>query len=76
MTNRRAIKEGSKAINRDLVNNLTCRLLHYIYIISNTFVTHENFPEVNKTISPTNNFSTYKPDHHKILVPIDPVAKA
>ena len=34
-----AIKECSKAINRDLVNNWACRLSHYIEIIPNTFVT-------------------------------------
>ena len=66
----------SKVINRDWVNNLTCRLSHYIYIISVTFVTHDNFSELIRKISPTKIFfSIYRPSKHRILVPIGPVAK-
>ena len=36
----RAIKECSKGINHDWVKNLACRMLHYILIIPNTFVTN------------------------------------
>ena len=53
---RRAIKEGSKVINRDWVKHLACRLSHYIYVISNTFVTNDNFSELIRKISPTYNF--------------------
>ena len=45
-----AIKEGSKVINRDWVKH---RLSHYIYVISNTFVTYDNFSELIRKISPT-----------------------
>ena len=46
-------KEGSEVINRNWVNNLTCRRWHYIYIISNTFVTYDNFNELIRKINPT-----------------------
>ena len=43
---------GSKVINRDWVNNSTCRVSHYIYIISNTFVTHDDFSELIRVTQP------------------------
>ena len=52
-THRHAIKEGSKVINRDWVKHLACRLSHYIYVISNTFVTNDNFSELIRKFSPT-----------------------
>ena len=55
-THRRAIKEGSKVINRDWVKHLACRLSHYIYVISNTFVTNDNFSKLIRKINPTYNF--------------------
>ena len=36
--------------------HLTCRLSHYIYIISNTFVTYGNFSKLIRKLSPTNSF--------------------
>ena len=53
---RRAIKEGSKVINRDWAKHKACRLSHYIYVISNTFVTNDNFSELIRKINPTYNF--------------------
>ena len=44
MTHRRAIKEEIIAINRDLVNNQTCRLSRDIEVISNfSYITFDNF---------------------------------
>ena len=45
-TNWRATEEGSKVINCDWVNYLTVSLSHYVYIISNTFVTYEHFSKL------------------------------
>ena len=42
-----------KFINRDWVKHYACRLSHYIYIISNTFVTYDNFSELIRKINPT-----------------------
>ena len=49
---RRAIKEGSKVINRDWFNHYACYLSHYIYVICNTFVTYEFLSELIRKISP------------------------
>ena len=56
---RRATKEGSKATNRDWAKHQACRLSHYIYVISNTFVTNDNFTELITKINPTYNFSEF-----------------
>ena len=53
----------------------TSRLSHYIYIISHTFVTYDNFSELIRKISPTYNFSVDKTGRHKILMPKGPIAK-
>ena len=52
-THRRAIKEGSKVTDSDWVKHLACRLSHYIYVMSNMFVTHDNISELIRKISPT-----------------------
>ena len=49
----RGIKEGSKVINRDWVKHQACRLSHYIYVISNTFVTYVIFSKLIRKINPT-----------------------
>ena len=43
MSNLHAIEEGSKVINCDWVNHLTCRLTNYIYMKPNTFVAYDIF---------------------------------
>ena len=48
---------------------------HYIYVISNTFVTNDNFSELIRKISPIYNFFEFILSHHKIPVPIGLDAK-
>ena len=60
-----------------ITKHADCRITLLLYpIISNTFVTHDYFSELIGKVSPTNIFfSIYRPSHHKIPVPIGPVAK-
>ena len=57
---------------------LNMQTVALIHIISSAFVTYYKFSELIRKISPTYNifFSIYRPSHHKILVPIGPVAKS
>ena len=41
-----------KVINHDWVNNKTCRLSHFIHIISNLYVKYDNFSDLIRKISP------------------------
>ena len=50
---------------------------HYIYVVSNTFITYNNFSELNRKISLTLIFFLiYILSRHKIPVPIGLDAKA
>ena len=40
-TRRRAIKEGSKVVNRDWVNYQACSLSHNIYIVVGSFIMND-----------------------------------
>ena len=56
-TGRCAIKQGSKVVNRDWVNNQACSLLHNIHVVSGSFITNDYFPKLIRKILSTNNFS-------------------
>ena len=43
---RRAIKEGSKVINRDWVNNHACSLSYNIYVVPNLFISKKDFTKL------------------------------
>ena len=52
-TYRRAIKEVSKAVNLDWINNQACRLSQNIYLITNLFITNNYlFEMIRKIILP------------------------
>ena len=56
-TYRRAIKEVSKAVNFDWINNQTCRMSQNIYIITNLLLTNNYLSEMIGKIIFTNYFS-------------------
>ena len=56
---RRAIKEVSKALNLDWINNQACRLSHNIYVITNLFITNNYLFEMIRKIIFTNYFSEF-----------------
>ena len=56
---RGAIKEVSKAINLDWINNQACRLSQNIYVITNLFITNNYLFEMIRTIIFTNYFSEF-----------------
>ena len=64
MTNRHAIKKGSKVTNRDTINtkitkHADCRITFYVLSNTCTFVMYYNFSELIRKISPTYNFSQF-----------------
>ena len=51
---RHAIKEGSKVVNRDWVNNQVCSLSHNIHVVSGSFITNDYVPKFIRKILSTN----------------------
>ena len=58
-TYRHAIKEVSKAVNLDWINNQTCSLSQNIYVITNLFITNNYVFEMKRKIIFTNYFSEF-----------------
>ena len=56
MTLRRAIKEETVDLNRDLVYNQTCRLSHGIHVISILVITFDYLFELITKIRVSNNY--------------------
>ena len=53
LTDGRAIKEVSKAVNLDWINNQACRLSQNIYVITSLFITNNYlFEMIRKIIVP------------------------
>ena len=64
-TSRRAIKEGSKVVNRDWVNHQACTLSHNMYVVSSSFITNDIFNGSEKSFRPKYflNFYTKSPEN-------------
>ena len=58
-TYRRAIKEVSKPVNLDWINNQVCNLSQNIYVIANIFITNNFLFEMIRNIIFTNYFSEF-----------------
>ena len=58
-TYRRAIKEVSKVVNLDWMNNQACSLSQNIYVITNIFITNNYLLEMIRKIISTNYFSEF-----------------
>ena len=54
---RRAIKGGSKVVNRDWANHQACSLSYQLHVVSGSFIRNDYFPESIRKISATNYFS-------------------
>ena len=67
-TRRRAIKEGSKVVNRDWVHHKTCSLSHNIYLVASSFITNGYFSKLIRKIITLKNFSICTWSCHKIRV--------
>ena len=55
-SHRRAIKESSKVVNRDWVNNQAYGLSHKINAVSGSFISNGYFPKLIRKIIPINHF--------------------
>ena len=55
----RAIKEVSKVVNLDWINNQVCSLSQNIYVITNLFITNNYLLELIRKIIFTNYFSEF-----------------
>ena len=58
-THCRAIKEVSKSVNLDWINNQACRLSQNIYVTTNLFITNNYLFEMTRQIIFTNYFSEF-----------------
>ena len=63
---RRAIKEGTKDVNRDWVNHEACSLSHNIHVVVGYFITNDYFSQL--IHSGQQFFYIYTLCHHKIWV--------
>ena len=52
----RAIKERSKVINRDWVNNHACSLSYNIYVVPNLFISKNDFTKFGTEVIASNIF--------------------
>ena len=59
LTRRRAIKEGSKVINRDWVNNYACSLSYNIYVVPNLFISKNDFTKLGSEVIASIYFSKF-----------------
>ena len=72
----RTTKEGSKVINRDWVNYHACSLSYDIYVVSNLYISKNDFTKLSAKIIASIYFSEFNIlSHHKIQVPKGLVAE-
>ena len=53
------LKEGSKVINRDWVNNHACSLSYYIYVVPNLFISKNDFTKLDTEVIASIYFSEF-----------------